>query len=322
MFLTVKEMLMWLLHKNGEDTTKMRVREIVEKGTPLFFDFDYPLYNKETNKKTFEKLFIQHFLDRKLCFPVDEYDDWNFEFDGALNLIMPYYNQLLESETWFDKYITNPSANTDYKETYTKKYESERKGKSTSNSNISSESKSEDESNGKDSSNGNGKTNTKSNSKNSSNSHNVSHSEAGTKNNSATNDLPKSPLNFGESDLNTLQYASALEVGSGTSTSDGNSDQSSSGSSDDTAESITETESSSKSTMQSNGQTKGSSVSESESNDKTSDEGTEEYEFHRVGNIGVQTPGEVFTNTRKAFINATKMIFEDEEIENLFLHIY
>lgn len=320
MFLTVKETLMWLLHKNGEDTSKMGVREIIEKGTPLFFDFDYPLYNNETNKKTFEKLFIQHFLDRKLCFPVDEYDEWNFELDGALNLIMPYYNRLLESETWFDKYITNPSANTDYKETYTKRYESERKGKSTSNSNISSESKSEDESNGKDTSNGNGKTNTKSNSENKSKSHNASHSEAGTKNNTATNDLPKSPLN--ESDLYTLQYASALEVGSGTSTSDGDSDQTSTGSSDDAAESITETESSSKSSMQSNGQTKGNSVSESESNDKTSDEGTEEYEFHRVGNIGVQTPGEVFTNTRKAFINATKMIFEDEEIENLFLHVY
>ena len=53
-------------------------------------------------------------------------------------------------------------------------------------------------------------------------------------------------------------------------------------------------------------------------NENKKNKSNENYEFRRVGNIGVQTPGEVFENTRKAFINTIDLLIHDKMIVKLF----
>ena len=59
------------------------------------FDFDYPIFD-ENYKPILEKKILKHFYTRELC--EETYGLWKLRLDAKMNEIMPYYNQLYESE--------------------------------------------------------------------------------------------------------------------------------------------------------------------------------------------------------------------------------
>ena len=59
-----------------------------------------------------------------------------------------------------------------------------------------------------------------------------------------------------------------------------------------------------------------------EPNSQNETTGTEEYEYHRKGNIGVQTMAEVLEGSRLAIITVENLLYEEMDEYGLFLQIY
>lgn len=73
----------------------MSVKQIVETARPKIFDFDYPIFD-ESYKSVLETKIIRHFYTREIgCESVGLWKMW---LDNKMNEIMPYYNQLYNSE--------------------------------------------------------------------------------------------------------------------------------------------------------------------------------------------------------------------------------
>ena len=68
---------------------------ILEKATPKIFDFDYPIFNDEY-KLPLEKKILKHYYTYEIGF--ETLALWKLKLNDKLNMIMPYYNQLYESE--------------------------------------------------------------------------------------------------------------------------------------------------------------------------------------------------------------------------------
>lgn len=71
------------------------VRNIIETARPKIFDFDYPIFDANY-KKTLETKILMHYYTREIC--EETYGLWKLRLMSKLNDIMPYYNQLYESE--------------------------------------------------------------------------------------------------------------------------------------------------------------------------------------------------------------------------------
>lgn len=69
--------------------------EVIEGARQLIFSFDYPIFD-ESYKSTLESKIIEHFYFRELC--CETYGQWKFMLQRKMREIMPYYNQLYESE--------------------------------------------------------------------------------------------------------------------------------------------------------------------------------------------------------------------------------
>lgn len=69
--------------------------ERIEEGRQYLFDFDYPFFD-ENYRKTFETNFIRNFYTREIGFETEEL--FKLRLENWLNINMPYYNQLFESE--------------------------------------------------------------------------------------------------------------------------------------------------------------------------------------------------------------------------------
>lgn len=104
-----------------------KVEEIIEKSAPLIFDFDYPIFDNDY-KIPLEKKIIRHFYLREIGF--ETVGLWKLKLNDKLNEIMPYFNQLYESELLkFNPLIdvdvkttsnTADKGNTDFSQTDTK----------------------------------------------------------------------------------------------------------------------------------------------------------------------------------------------------------
>ena len=74
-------------------TVELRTIEQKEK----VFNFNYPFYSEsKAEKEVFEKLFIKHFYFREIGFETPE--RFKHKLEAKLNLIMPYYSQLYQTE--------------------------------------------------------------------------------------------------------------------------------------------------------------------------------------------------------------------------------
>lgn len=71
------------------------VNEVISLARTKIFDFEYPIF--DTNyKSVLESKILKHYYTREIC--EETYGLWKLRLDARLNEIMPYYNQLYESE--------------------------------------------------------------------------------------------------------------------------------------------------------------------------------------------------------------------------------
>ena len=79
---------------NFGQTEKVSISDFAAQGRSLIFDFDYTLSTQIT-KADFEKLFIDHFLERRIGF--ETLLSFKIHLRSKLREILPYYNKLLDS---------------------------------------------------------------------------------------------------------------------------------------------------------------------------------------------------------------------------------
>ncbi len=311
--MTLREILqMWTINQTFSQ------KEMIEKGRQMLFDFDYPIFD-ENYRSVFETHFIRNFYMREIGFETE----WLFKFnlESWLNIHMPYFNKLFESELL----TYNPLQNTEMNETHN------RKNNKSQNENVDTtqSTKSEETTNQKtdQSSNIDGKSH--SSNKETSNNH-----ESGSKNSNVekdqdnfnrklTSDIPDSRLQLSETDgEGIINYASYIE-------------ENSENNKETTSNKITESKDSNGEIDNTNDTTSNVTSSENANTDITSNadtslnrnnkltseiNDTEDYIQHYVGKIGSITYPEMVMKQRESFIRIEKMIFK--EMNDLFMLIY
>lgn len=81
---------------------------IIETARPKIFNFNYPIFD-EAYKPILETKILKHYYTREIG--AETYGLWKMWLDKRMNEIMPYYNQMYESELL----TFNPLQDTDYK---------------------------------------------------------------------------------------------------------------------------------------------------------------------------------------------------------------
>lgn len=81
----------------GYDTSQgyNSVDEILNVSAPKIFNFDFPIFD-ENYRLPLEKKILRHYYTREIC--EETVGLWKLRLEDKLNLIMPYYNKLYESE--------------------------------------------------------------------------------------------------------------------------------------------------------------------------------------------------------------------------------
>lgn len=73
----------------------MSTRERIEKGRPMLFDFPYPLFSEDF-RKDFETNIIRRFYFNEIGF--ETIGRFKFELENWLQINMPFYNKMFETE--------------------------------------------------------------------------------------------------------------------------------------------------------------------------------------------------------------------------------
>lgn len=84
-----------MIEQASQDTPNLSHRERIEIGRKHLFDFPYPIFD-EDYRRVFETNFIRNFYTREIGFETEEL--FKFKLDTWLNINMPYYNKLFQSE--------------------------------------------------------------------------------------------------------------------------------------------------------------------------------------------------------------------------------
>lgn len=71
------------------------INDVIANSRQRLFDFNYPIFD-ETYRSVLETKIIKHFYTREIG--EETFGLWKLRLDDKLNLIMPYYNKLYESE--------------------------------------------------------------------------------------------------------------------------------------------------------------------------------------------------------------------------------
>ena len=71
------------------------VNEIIEEAAPYIFNFDYPIFDEEY-RLPLEIKILRHYYTREIS--EETVGLWKLRLQDKLNMIMPYYNKLYESE--------------------------------------------------------------------------------------------------------------------------------------------------------------------------------------------------------------------------------
>lgn len=101
------------------------VDEILQTSAPLVFSFDFPIFD-EAYRLPLEIKILRHYYTREIS--EETVGLWKLRLQAKMNEIMPYYNQLYQSETL----SFNPLYDVDYTREYTKNSEGERSGRENS----------------------------------------------------------------------------------------------------------------------------------------------------------------------------------------------
>lgn len=107
------------------------VDELISNARPLIFDFDYPIFDT-SYKSILESKILKYYYFHEICdVPLAR---WKLMLDNKMNEIMPYYNQLYNSE----KLTITPLINESRERSYTKDTSSTSEGQSTMQSSDTS----------------------------------------------------------------------------------------------------------------------------------------------------------------------------------------
>ena len=87
-------------------------RDVIEKGRRQLFDFPYPFFD-ETYRSIFETNFIRTFYMKEIGFETEGL--FKFQLETWLNVNMPYFNKLFESELFEYDPLTNSKMNVKHK---------------------------------------------------------------------------------------------------------------------------------------------------------------------------------------------------------------
>lgn len=102
----------------------LELNDLIESGCDPW-DFDYPSYYKDEEKKAFEQKVIDHYRFRQIG--QETPGRWLHYFRSRIREIMPYYIQLYESQAMMQA-IEDPFGNVDFTETFEQTSTGERSG--------------------------------------------------------------------------------------------------------------------------------------------------------------------------------------------------
>lgn len=83
--------------KAGETESKGydSIDDIITTAAPLIFDFDFPIFDEEY-RLPLEKKILRHYYTREIS--EETVGLWKLRLEDRLNMIMPYYNKLYQTE--------------------------------------------------------------------------------------------------------------------------------------------------------------------------------------------------------------------------------
>lgn len=91
------------------------VSDVISQARPIIFNFDYPIFD-QNYKSVLETKILKHYYTREIG--SETYGLWKLRLDTKMNEIMPYYNQLYDSQLLtfnplYDKDLTTTGTRTD-----------------------------------------------------------------------------------------------------------------------------------------------------------------------------------------------------------------
>lgn len=265
------------------------LNEILTLAAPKIFNFDFPIFD-ELYRRPLEKKILRHFYTREIC--EETVALWKLRLEDKLNLIMPYFNKLYESEL----IQFNPLYDTDL----TREHSGENEGTHTTQNTLSERNTEETNTSG-------------SNSSTRTSSENNSGQSSKTETNSRTKtewDLFSDTPQGGVSGLENNTYLTNARKISGTDSDTINDNGT-------TAEiksgSITDSGSSSIETSANGTRNASESGSSNISN-------TEEYVEHVFGKNGGASYSKMIQDFRETFLNIDNMVMES--LETLFFGLW
>lgn len=297
--------------------------ERIEIGRKKLFDFDYPLFS-ENYRKQFETNIINEFYMREIGFETEGL--FKRRLQHWLNVNMPYYNKLFESE--LIKY--NPLINSEMRVRHTKENDKEQNDirDIEQKSNTHGTGKTDSLQTGNVDSTTNSKSNTKQNTKETT-------KDDGTKNRdtkenefnrSIESDTPQNRLRITTNNNGTgvIEYASKIDENTNVKDTKSNEKTSNTGTknTDSNTDSSGETVGNVKDKVDFHSEDETNVDSKAEQEDKYKSDISELEKFvqHRVGKIGVQTYSKMIQEYRQALLRVEVQIHD--ELQQLFMLVY
>ena len=279
----------------------MELWEMVDNPLTPLFAFKYDFYCDDLEaKKKFEEKFINHYWLHEIGCETPA--RWNQMLKSRLNLIMPYYRQLYQTELASQN--INFLLNKDLRETFIREIDTENQlsGTNTTNQNSS----------GTNSFSQTGSTNSTNSMSQSATSSSTNSTE---QNGTTTNTHKESAINDGVA-MATLSegYLTGTSSDSGTSTNDSTSSSTSENESTASSSSTDDNETSGTSNSTDSVETTG--TSSQTGNEKM----VEKTDLLSQGNIGVTSSAELLQKWRDVLINIDEMIIKD--CHGLFMQVY
>ncbi len=112
----------------AKSTNYTGVEDVIKKALPIVFDFSFPIFD-ENYRSVLETKILKHFYTREIGF--ETVGLWKLKLNTTLNEIMPYFNQLYNSQL----YEFNPFYDVDL----TRKHRIDGSGKRNTDSNSNTE---------------------------------------------------------------------------------------------------------------------------------------------------------------------------------------
>lgn len=273
-------------------------RDVIEKGRRQLFDFPYPFFD-EAYRSIFETNFIRTFYMKEIGFETEGL--FKFQLETWLNVNMPYFNKLFESELFEYDPLTNSKMNVKHKkvtdtlenEEALKENQQKQSGTSQSDGTMSGTGKS---------------TGTESQSGNT-----TTLKTDDDFNRELESNNPDSRLALTANDgQGVIQYASAIKEKNTNNISNGSSNQHSNASSTVNNENKNTSHEQAQMSNTTNG-------TQNEQVDKTINN-VEDFIQERIGKIGVQSYPEMIEKYRRSLLRIENDIFR--EMKQLFMMIY